>query len=285
MLGAGGVAEVLGGCAADGPAEGRIAVALKRVAPEQARHPEMGPLLVGALRAEGQLLGRLRHPNVVALIEQIDEPPVLVLERLVGRTLSELVGQGALPIDLALELGAQAAAALAAVHALCDDEGRGLCAVHCDVSPDNLFVTDEGCLKLFDFGVASYRGCAATGSGALKGRVAYMAPEQAKGEQVDGSADVFALGTVIWELLVGRRLFWRGNTLASLRALLDEPIPLVTAEARAPVPPAVAALLPAMLARDPGQRPGAAEIERGLRALLPPDATRLASLAARARVI
>jgi serine/threonine protein kinase len=259
-LGAGATAEVLLGEAVE--ADGVVQAAIKRPPAERIDDPTA----VEMLRAEGRALGRVHHPNVVALIELVEgPPPALVLERLRGGTLAELAAPA--EVALAVEVGAQAAAALAAVHAAVDEAGAPLELVHRDVAPDNLFVTEAGAIKLFDFNVAFFRGrTAAPAPGALQGRIAYMAPEQARSEPVDGSADVFALGVVLWEGVVGERLLWRGNTLATLRAVIDEPIARAGAR-RGDVPAALDELIAAMLDRDRRRRPRAAEVAERLRAL------------------
>lgn len=285
LLGVGGVAEVLLGV---DPVTGDEA-ALKRVVAERADDL----VQASALRIEAQLLARLHHPNVVRIIELIDGPaPVLALERLHGCMVSEVLGaasQAALPerfepldVPIAIDIAAQAAAALVAVHCAVDESRCPLEAVHRDVSPDNLFLTLDGTVKLFDFNVSFLRGhTEAPVPGALQGRVAYMSPEQARGEPVTGHADVFALGVVLWEAVVGERLFWRGNTMATLRALLDQPVRRAS-ERRPIVPAALDELLMTTLHPDPLQRPSALELERHLRALEPTDRAlreRLASIA------
>ena len=285
MLGVGRVAEVLLGV---DPASGEEA-ALKRGVAERAEDP----VQAAALRHEARLLARLHHPNVVRLIELVDGPaPVLALERLRGCVVSEALGaepQAALParfepldIPIAIELVAQAAAALVSVHGAVDESRSALEAVHRDVSPDNLFLTLDGTVKLFDFNVSFLRGhTEAPAPGALQGRVAYMAPEQARGEAVTGHADVFSLGVVLWEAVVGERLFWRGNTMATLHALLEEPARQAR-DRRPVVPAALDELITTALRPDPLQRPSALELERHLRALEPTDQAlraRLASIA------
>ncbi|MEO6953955.1 MAG: serine/threonine-protein kinase [Polyangia bacterium] len=286
LLGSGGVAEVLLGV---DPASGEQA-ALKRCVAERADDP----VQAAALRVEAYLLGRLHHPNVVQLVELIDGPaPVVALERLHGCTLGVVLGAESPnavperfePLDLriAIEIAAQAAAALVAVHGAVDESLHALEAVHRDVSPENLFVTVAGIVKLFDFNVSFLRGhTEAPVPGAMQGRVAYMAPEQARGEHVTGHADVFSLGVVLWETVVGERLFWRGNKMATLHALLHEPVRRAS-ERRAVIPRALDDLLVSMLDVDPLRRPSALELERHLRALEPTDRAlreRLASLAA-----
>jgi serine/threonine protein kinase len=259
LLGSGGTAEVLLGV--DGAEE----VALKRPIAERA----LDPIGMELIRAEARVLARVAHPNVIRLVELIEgEPPVLALERLRGDTLAELGARG--DLALALEVGVQAADALAAVHSACDPAGAPLEAVHRDVSPENLFITDEGTLRLFDFNVAFVRGhTEAPAPGAMQGRIAYMAPEQARSEPVDARADVFSLGVVLWELIVDERLFWRGNVLATLRAVVEEPIPTMQAR-RSPLDVELAeldVLVGAMLSRQSAARPSAGEVSARLRAL------------------
>jgi serine/threonine-protein kinase len=230
-------------------------VALKR--PIQPDDADINALL----RSEARVLASINHRNVIAFVDLVEgAPPVLVLERLRGRTL----GVGALPVDKAIAVIGQTAVALAAVHGAADAEGP-LCVVHRDVSPDNLFVTDDGIVKLFDFNVACWRGRPQKMDSAAPGRAAYMAPEQARGEPVDDRADVFSLGVVLWELLTGERLFWRGNTVATLHALVDEPV-IRLADRKPALPPTLNALADRMLDRDPRHRPSAAEVEATLRA-------------------
>jgi serine/threonine-protein kinase len=255
-LGIGGTAEVRAGTGR-APDGSRIEVALKR--PSQADDAAINALL----RSEGRLLASIHHRNVVALVDLLEgAPPVLVLERLHGRTLGERAA--ALPVDKAIAVVGQAAVALTAVHAAADAEGP-LDAVHRDVSPDNLFITDDGIVKLFDFNVACWRGHPQEPGGSAPGRAAYMAPEQARGEAVDDRADVFSLGVVLWELLAGERLFWRGDAVATLHALVDEPIASL-AERKPALSPTLHDLVARMLDRDRRRRPSAAEVEATLRA-------------------
>ena len=254
-LGTGGVAEVLLGRART--ATDVDEVAIKRPLPERVGDESYREML----RIESRILERIDDPNVVRRIAWVEgRPPALVLERLKGRTLAEVLADknAELTIGLALEIGVQGARALTAVHRASDDVGRPLEVVHCDVSPENLFVTTDGVIKLFDFNVACARGVELV-PGAMRGRVAYMSPEQARGERLDGRADVFSLGVVIWELLSRERLFWRGNTLASLRAICDddEPVPRV-ASRRASVGESLDALLATALDRDRDGRPDSA---------------------------
>jgi serine/threonine protein kinase len=140
--------------------------------------------------------------------------------------------------------------------------------VHRDVSPENLFVGEDGVVRLFDFNVASFRGRMDESTrGTMQGRIAYMAPEQARSEPTTGSADVFSLGVVAWELFADERLFWRNNMPGTLRALVEDPIPpLITRHA---VPTQLDELVARMLDRTPAARPTAIEISHALATLAP----------------
>ena len=271
LLGAGGTAEVWLARGADG-----LEVALKCAVRGHERE--------AALELEARILERIVHPNVVGLVGRADDGGALALalERMRGATLHAVVERlaGPLSAPLALEVVAQAARGLAAAHAALGDDGAPFEIVHRDVSPDNLFVTEAGAVKLFDFNVAQARGVVSgtaggEGGGAMLGKLAYMAPEQARGEPVDARADVFSLGAILWELVAGRRLFWRGNRLATLRALMDDPIP--------PIEPTLDALLARALDRDRAARPSATTLAAALRALAPESPARRAALGALAR--
>lgn len=266
-LGAGGVAEVLLG---ERERDGRHEeAAIKRPLPER-RSDETYCQMI---RAEARILEHAKHPNLVRRIELLDgDSPALVLERLRGKTLAEVLGdeRPTLSPEVVLDIGAQAADALTAVHSAVDHDGVPLDVVHCDVSPENLFVTESGLIKLFDFNVAIARGIEPV-PGTLRGRVAYMAPEQARSERLGDRADVFSLAVVLWELLAGERLFWRGNTLASLRAVCEDTVPGLETRSRV-LPDGLAELVSRALSRDAADRPDAATLARTLRSLLPLDA-------------
>jgi len=136
---------------------------------------------------------------------------------------------------------------------LTDASGRSLGLVHRDVSPQNIMVSFEGSVKVIDFGIARALGrLGDTSSGSLKGKLGYMAPEQARGEPVDARADIFSLGVVLWECAAGRRLFLRENELATLRAVVYEPIPKVSNYAK--VHPVLEVIIEHALARDLQER-------------------------------
>jgi serine/threonine-protein kinase len=140
--------------------------------------------------------------------------------------------------------------------------------VHRDVSPHNVLISFEGEVKLADFGIARALGASeVTAPGTIKGKLAYMAPEQARGDSVDARADVFALGAVLWELCTGRRLFGRDSDAATLNALMAEPVSTPSSWNET-VPPDLDALVLAALERDPARRtPSAEQLASGLAAM------------------
>jgi len=255
-LGAGGMAEVLLGYLEGAAGFGRY-VAIKRLLPHYAGDSELATMFVD----EGRVLARIRHPNVVAVEDLVDDGQnvFLVLEYLVGESLagflSELAKRGLeLTPDLAAYVVAEAAAGLHAAHVTVDDDGNPLNLVHRDVSPQNLFVTVQGDVKVLDFGIARHEDrLAVTRERGLRGKLAYMAPEQLAARPFDHRADVFALGTVLFEALTARRLFRRDSDVETIRAVCVDTIP----DPRVFVPslPAVfAEICTRALARDPERR-------------------------------
>jgi len=178
---------------------------------------------------EARLAAQLDHPNVAKLVEAIESNGTLflVLEWIDGVTFRDLLeGGGSPPLPLACVLSVirQAALGLHAAHELSDAEGLPFGLVHRDVSPQNLLVTTDGVAKLIDFGVAKavHRRIRDTSPGALRGKIHYMAPEQAIGGSLDRRADVFALGAVLFHALAGDPPYAHDNEVASLNALLAD---------------------------------------------------------------
>ncbi|HEX9288303.1 MAG TPA: serine/threonine-protein kinase, partial [Anaeromyxobacteraceae bacterium] len=215
---------------------------------------------------EARLASRLSHANIVQVFDfdQVDGRYYIAMEMVRGRTLREVVErcreQGVrLGLARAVHVCAEVARALAYAHRL-EDGGRPAGLVHRDVSPQNVLLSFEGEVKLTDFGIARALGASeVTAPGTIKGKLAYMAPEQARGEGVDGRADVFAAGVMLWELCAGRRLFARDSDAATLAAVMaPEPVSPPSAWNEA-VPAELDGLVLAALARDPARRTASAD--------------------------
>jgi eukaryotic-like serine/threonine-protein kinase len=227
-LATGGMAEVYLALSGDVPGF-RTLVVVKRILPHLASNAQFIRMFLD----EARLAALLDHPNIVRIIEvgHDGEDYFLVMELVQGKPLSAVLRKAARehkPPSPALTsyLISQAAHGLAYAHTLTDGDGRPLGVVHRDVSPQNVLISFEGAVKMIDFGVARAFGRVAhTSPGGLKGKIDYMSPEQASAEEVDHRADVFALGVVLWEALTGRRLFRRETELATMRAIVDDPIP------------------------------------------------------------
>jgi eukaryotic-like serine/threonine-protein kinase len=224
------------------------------------------------LLEEAKLAARIRHPNVVAVLEVGEGPHgvFLVMEYVEGDTLSGLLrvarGRGhTLPLATAGRILIDSLAGLHAAHELTDEQGSRLDLVHRDFSPQNIMVGSDGISRLTDFGIAKATGRAGvTSSGIIKGKVGYMAPEQALGKRVDRRCDVWAAGVVAWELLAGRRLYKHEDQVSTLLRIVQEPPPRLRS-VRTDVPPALEQVVAAALTMDVDQRiPSAIELRRQL---------------------
>jgi serine/threonine-protein kinase len=172
--------------------------------------------ILGMFLDEARLAARLSHPNVVQTNEVGVEGKhhFLAMEYLDGQPLSRvlprLARHGGLPLVMHLQLIADLLGGLHYAHELQDYDGTHLGVVHCDVSPQNTFITYDGAVKVLDFGVAKARtALTQTPVGVIKGKLAYMSPEQVRGDELDRRADVFAAGVMLWEAATGTRP-WRG---------------------------------------------------------------------------
>jgi eukaryotic-like serine/threonine-protein kinase len=210
---------------------------------------------------EARLAARIHHPNVVPIVEigTTDAGYYLVMEYIEGDTAWHLFNRAAkqnkpVSVRIALRIALDALMGLQAAHDLCDDEGRPLELVHRDVSPHNLMVGLDGVTRITDFGIArAATRLAVTQSGQLKGKLAYMAPEQARSETVDRRADVFAMGICLWEMLAQKRLFKAEFEAETLNRLLYEPIPPIRG-IRPEIPAEIEAVCIKALTRDPDRR-------------------------------
>jgi len=207
-------------------------VAMKRLHPHLASEKEFVEMFLD----EARIAARIHHPNVVPILE-VGASSVgyyLVMEYIEGDTLARLLARAAstgkkLPVSIALRIAIDMLSGLHAAHELHDDQNQPVHLVHRDVSPQNVLVGQDGIARITDFGVARAASrLTATRVGQLKGKIAYMAPEQAAGaEDLDRRADVFSSGIVVWEALAQKRLFKAENEAATLSRVIAEPVPLL----------------------------------------------------------
>jgi len=245
-LGLGGAASVYL-ARLDGPHEFERVLAVKIIHEHLSEESEF----VSMFLDEANLAVRLQHPNVIHVYElgQEGETLFLAMEYLHGQPLSVLLRTLAdrgmrLPFEVIAWMGAQAAEGLAHAHQLTDDAGEPVGLVHRDISPDNIFVTYDGHIKLIDFGIARARGRATTTElGTIKGKYCYMAPELALGRDFDHRVDLFALGATLYEAALGQPLFAGADDADTLGNILSGPV----ADPRTVIPGFPAALAPILL--------------------------------------
>ena len=256
------------GAAADIP---RV-VALKRLSSQFAKQPEF----VAMFLDEAHLAARIRHPNVVATYEflRTDEGLGIIMDLVIGESFVQLLrGDGPRPpLAVSTAIVVDALEGLHAAHQARDETGRLLDLVHRDVSPHNIIVGADGVSRVIDFGIAKAAGrLQTTDVGVLKGKFAYMAPEQVQGAAVDARTDIYAAGIVLWEAVTGRRLFEGGSNeeLLTQRISGGVPIPLPSTVNPA-LTPAFDRLILRALETDPAKRyPSARAMADALRAELP----------------
>jgi serine/threonine protein kinase len=268
-IGVGGMAEIFRGRAlAAGGFEKPVAI--KRILPHLCQDQRFVELLI----AEAKVLSMLRHRNIVQIFDVglgDDGQYFLVMEFVHGLDLGRVqVGleskRRILPVDLALHIGAEVCEALEHAHIVNDPDGKPMRLVHRDIAPSNVLLSLSGEVKLTDFGIAK-RAEEVTSHGGVRGKFAYISPEQAKNEPVDPRSDVFSLGIVLFELLTGRRLFSGLPDLEALRAVREGKIPRPR-DLDGNLPPPIDDLLGKALARDPDKRfSSAGEFGAALRAL------------------
>jgi eukaryotic-like serine/threonine-protein kinase len=229
--------------------------AVKRILPQYAAEPRFRRMLI----AEAQIAARMSHAHICQVYELGESAGQLyiVMEYLDGATLLALL-RACAKLRTRLELGFIAAVAAQVTDALhyaheLRDKGESLHVVHRDISPANIFVCESGPAKILDFGIAKVKDASSTQTDTVKGKYAYMAPEQLRGEEIDRRADVFALGIVLYEMLALRRLFQRQTDYLTFDAVLERPIPELQ-RFRPDVPDGVAAVVHTALARDPARR-------------------------------
>jgi hypothetical protein len=251
LVARGGMAEIFAATRIGGPRDGET-VCVKRIRPEFGDDPEFRDMF----RREAAIAAALDHPNIVR-VHDLDEHAgrlFLVMDYVDGLDLRHALRRAGalglrLPVGFAIHVMTGLLHALRHAQELRID-GVPRAVVHRDVSPHNILLSSQGDVKLTDFGIAKARGAtSATRTGVLKGKLAYLSPEQASGGEVGPRADLFCAGIVLWEMLCGRRLFARGADQEVLAQVISAEIPAIpwlSAD--------LEAFLGRLLARDPADR-------------------------------
>ena len=220
---------------------------------------------------EAKIAARIRHPNVVSVhsVQADDFGVYLVMDYVAGLSLASLVARsfecGGLPDEVGVRILADALSGLHAAHELTDESGVHLGIVHRDFTPQNILVGSNGIAQLTDFGVAKILTAPErTRTGVIKGKVRYMAPEQAKGEALDRRCDVWAAGVIAWEMFAKRRLYPGQDDVAMLVSVVTS-TPKRLREVNVEVEPKIEEVVAWALAKDRNQRcPDAEQFRRAL---------------------
>ncbi len=240
-----------------GPVGFQKLLVVKRLLPHLSEDDEFIEMFLD----EARIAALLNHPNIAQLYDlgDVDGVYFIAMEYVHGESVSAINtranerGRG-MPVALKCRIVADAAAGLDAAHHARSPSGRRLSLIHRDVSPQNVLVGFNGSVKLIDFGVAKAAGKISTTTvGTIKGKHAYMSPEQARGEELDCRSDVFGLGTVLHEVLTSTRLFKRDTEMGTLQAVVGAKIPKPS-ELVPGVPKALDAIVLKALARKREER-------------------------------
>lgn len=263
-------------------------VVIKVIKPELASSAD----LVRQFVQEASVGASLDHPNIVHVFDlgEHEGQLLMVLEYVPGKDLGALTrrvrkARRVLGPEMTTFVAVDVCKALEAAHSHVDARGAPSPVIHRDVSPQNILVSYEGVVKLADFGLARALGVARqTRQGIIKGKLSYMSPEQSRGREVDGRSDLFSLGTVLWEVLSGRRLFLAPDQVETIRRVRGAEVPPLTVVAPH-VAPELAAIVHRALEREPGDRyQTATEMRKALVAYLrsarPVDPSALAGVIA-----
>ncbi len=256
----------------DGPGGFQKWVAIKKIHP----HLVEDESFVQMFLDEARVAARISHPNVATVFDvgKHEDTYWIAMEYLHGEPLREVMRRTeelgtAMPPEIACRVIADAAEGLHAAHELLGKNGEKLGLVHRDVTPHNLFVTYDGVTKVVDFGIAKFSSrMSHTRAGTLKGKLAYMSPEQVHGEGIDRRTDIFALGVVLWELTTGQRLFRMESDLDTLAKVQECNVPRPSTLIRG-YPVDLEKIVMKALAKNRGERfRTAREFSRALQSLL-----------------
>ncbi len=230
--------------------------AIKRILPQFANDGRFRKMLIG----EAQIASKMSHSNICQVYElgESDGQLYIVMEYLEGYTLLPLLracSQRKQPLDFGFVSAVllQICDALHYAHELRDRDGHSLDVIHRDVTLANVFVCESGAAKVLDFGIAKVKDAQGTQTGTVKGKYAYMAPEQLRGEDLTRRVDVFALGVVAYEMIALRRLFQRQTDYLTFHAVLEQPLPDIR-RYRPDIPQPMVDVVMTALDRDPAKR-------------------------------
>src|SRR4051794_10893885 len=247
-------------------------VAIKKILPHLSDNQDFIEMFID----EAKLAAQLNHNNIIHIYDlgKIQSSYYIAMEYVDGYDLKTILRRGEdrgqpMQVELALFIASKIASALDYAHRKHDFEGKEMGLVHRDVSPQNVLISEEGDIKLCDFGIAKAASKAShTQAGALKGKLQYMSPEQAWGRHIDKRSDIFALSTVLYEMLTGRKLFTGDNELSILEQVREARVALPS-EINDEVTPEVDKIVQKALQKDAAQRyQTAGEMARDLDAVL-----------------
>ena len=267
QLAVGGMAEIWL-ATTQGPAGFQKDVVIKRILPQFANDATFVEMFLD----EARLAASLSHPHIVSIFNlgQDGDSYFIAMEFIEGYDLSRLIVRAktrghSIPAQIAVRIVADACAGLDYAHNFVDREGNRVGLVHRDISPHNLLISRNGVVKLVDFGVAKAASSVhKTQTGMVKGKLAYLSPEQIHAKVLDGRSDIFAMGIVLYELLTGERPFGGESELLAISAILNEPHQPMSSF-RADLPAGLDEIIARALAKKAQDRfQSAAELERAL---------------------
>jgi eukaryotic-like serine/threonine-protein kinase len=257
-LATGGMGEVLL-ARQRGPSNFSRYAVLKRLHPKLTEDPQFVAMFLN----EARIAANLSHPNIIHIYELFEDSPgsyVIAMEYVRGGTVLSLLrerkraGKGGLPPGVVVRIASAVSEALHYAYFEPGPDGGPRRVIHRDVSPSNVIIGFDGHVKLVDFGIAkALEADAITQATTLKGKYGYMSPEQLKSQPLDHCTDVFSLGTMLWEMFCGKRLFKRDTALQMLWAIIEEPIPKPSERVNT-LPPAVDHIVMRALSRSKSDR-------------------------------
>lgn len=232
-------------------------VAVKRILPHLASNSDFVTMFID----EAKLAAQLNHPNIVHIYDlgKTDDAYFIAMEYVEGRDLRSIMKESeplgkTIPLSAAVYITKKVCSALHYAHTAKDSDGKPMKLVHRDVSPQNILISSSGEVKLVDFGIAKAASKAShTQSGALKGKLLYMSPEQAWGKTLDGRSDIFSIGTVLFEMLTGKKLFYGDSEMSILERVREAKLPDFE-QYRDIIPPQLEKIIRKALEKDPDRR-------------------------------